>query len=319
MTRIANITRARLTQSFLEPRMWSGRIHSKYQSTLNIQLEEKTHKKRLLTLVPDTFPGIPDSLQLAKTDFDWVMTLPQDTQADFKQDTLSFKDNLGCLKIDRMALEPDRYDQVLSGISVSGSWPANLDRWVQFMDTFQENGAQRDGFSHLPRTSRERAERHLAHFCRALFAYDYEKAESHMLSVVGLGAGLTPTADDRIVGIMALVCAIQWVDQWSVNKREHHAGLTNWGLSSPDSICAGRTTDVSMKYLTCAAEGYFSERLMDLVRAILEGTDQQWPQRARSVASIGATSGCDYLQGITAACRYYPSRKRHLSSERRSM
>ncbi|NLI22460.1 MAG: DUF2877 domain-containing protein [Clostridiales bacterium] len=97
---------------------------------------------------------------------------------------------------------------------------------------------------------------------------------------LGLGPGLTPAFDDLCVGAMAARRALG-------DRR---------AFPLPD---LSRTTEISARYLTLAAEGYFSEPLCDVVAALFGNGDL-----GRSVgrlASVGATSGADMLTGIRLA------------------
>jgi hypothetical protein len=108
------------------------------------------------------------------------------------------------------------------------------------------------------------------------------------LSLVGLGAGLTPAGDDILVGLTAGLRALGderargFADAWA-----RHA--------------IGRTTVVAESFHRYAALGAYSERLHDVLRAILTGPVEAIPAAVESAAAWGATSGLDTLAGILLA------------------
>ncbi len=112
-------------------------------------------------------------------------------------------------------------------------------------------------------------------------------------ALVGNGPGLTPSGDDAIVGLLAVL---------------HRAG--------PIELCARplrlignildallcRTTSVGAHYLRLAIDGHFGEHLTDLVDALgSEGGAS--PERVARVRATGATSGADALVGVVAGLR----------------
>jgi uncharacterized protein DUF2877 len=106
--------------------------------------------------------------------------------------------------------------------------------------------------------------------------------------LVGLGAGLTPAGDDILVGLTA--------------------GLTALGDGRARGFAAawarhaiGRTTFVAESFHRYAAVGAYSERLHDVLRAILTGPLEAIPAAVATAAAWGATSGADTLAGILLA------------------
>jgi hypothetical protein len=108
------------------------------------------------------------------------------------------------------------------------------------------------------------------------------------LSLVGLGAGLTPAGDDVLVGLTA--------------------GLTALGDGRAPGFAAawaghavGRTTVVAETFQRHAAGGAYAERLHDVLEAIVTGQVDAIPAAVRAAAAWGATSGADTLAGILLA------------------
>jgi hypothetical protein len=123
----------------------------------------------------------------------------------------------------------------------------------------------------------------------AAFACGSERAITQAgRELVGLGAGLTPAGDDVLVGLTAGLAAL------GDGRARGFAGA--WARHA-----IGRTTIVAEAFHRHAAIGAYSERLHDVVRAILTGPLDAIPGAVRAGAAWGATSGADTLAGILLA------------------
>lgn len=113
--------------------------------------------------------------------------------------------------------------------------------------------------------------------------------------LIGLGAGLTPSGDDVLVGLMA---------GFEINKTLFHQRLTNQ-ISNLRSLVLshiGKTNRISRKYLRYAAYGYFSTDILDLLKSIGNKESQAVIRNAvQKVVMAGHTSGADTLMGIATA------------------
>ena len=123
-------------------------------------------------------------------------------------------------------------------------------------------------------------------------------------NLVGKGPGLTPLGDDFIVGMAA-------------GMESHEVGnglLANW-LSSIHS----KTTDLSGRALLYAADGWFTEPLIDFVNAIFSIKTESDPTK---LLSIGDTSGTAMaygsLLGIYAGTKF-TSQKQNPGLYKRSL
>ena len=111
-------------------------------------------------------------------------------------------------------------------------------------------------------------------------------------SLVGLGAGLTPSGDDVLVGLTAALTAARSELAGPIARAAADSGM--------------RTTLVARTYLEHAARGEFAERVHDLVAAIAAGDERMvW-----DAMSWGATSGADLSLGVfLGAQASWPSSK----------
>jgi hypothetical protein len=113
-----------------------------------------------------------------------------------------------------------------------------------------------------------------------------------LAKVVGRGPGSTPSGDDVLVGILAVL-------------KSPHSGAA--GARAAESL--GRallpllwtTSDVSGQLLRQAVKGLFSRDVHELVLALLGNpAPQQLRNTVRRVIETGATSGADTCMGLLA-------------------
>jgi hypothetical protein len=113
--------------------------------------------------------------------------------------------------------------------------------------------------------------------------------------IVGLGAGLTPSADDALVGALCLLSAGGTV---AADLREDmRVWLRAEGVAT--------TTDVSLSYLRMAVECAFSAPINRVVGCLTESSSQtELDESVRALGGLGATSGMDSALGIQIACEF---------------
>lgn len=107
-------------------------------------------------------------------------------------------------------------------------------------------------------------------------------------ALVGLGAGLTPSGDDYLVGALAVL------HQVPGGRGRAAAEGIGAGLR-PEQL--GATTAVAAQYLRAAAEARFHHHIAAAARAALTDAAAV-PAAFETVRRIGSTSGADVLLGI---------------------
>ena len=112
-------------------------------------------------------------------------------------------------------------------------------------------------------------------------------------ALVGLGEGLTPSGDDFLVGLLAVL---------------HLTGFLPCRADSPvhAQFCACvrlGTSQLSGEFLRCAFAGHFAEPLAMLVRALCAPEADTWLAHAATLATVGHSSGVDAMVGIALGCR----------------
>lgn len=139
---------------------------------------------------------------------------------------------------------------------------------------------------------------------RAIGASDRRAATAAGRRLVGLGPGLTPSGDDVLAGIEAALHALG----------HPVAGFVEDLLDGIE----GRTTAVSAALLRHAARGEASERVHELLGALLDADDVGVGTAVERAAAWGACSGIDgvtgVLLGLDAACVAHAERGRASSS-----
>jgi hypothetical protein len=123
-------------------------------------------------------------------------------------------------------------------------------------------------------------------------AHDANLLQTVLSGVVGRGPGATPSGDDVLVGVLAVL-------------KSPHSGPA--GARTADLFgrlllpLLPRTTEVSGHLLRQAARGWFSRDLDELVEGLTgSASANELSERARRVCDAGATSGADACEGLLA-------------------
>ena len=109
----------------------------------------------------------------------------------------------------------------------------------------------------------------------------------------GRGAGLTPSGDDVLAGIL-LVCAMDPYCRGAL----------------ADLALAARTTPLSRAFLTWAAAGQSIQPAHALLDAAASGDQTGMRRAAESLAQVGATSGRALVAGVALAATKLPCSQR---------
>jgi hypothetical protein len=122
-------------------------------------------------------------------------------------------------------------------------------------------------------------------------------------SLVGLGAGLTPTGDDFLGGFMAAV-------------RARFGGEFEAGASLLGELCAAveenlaSTGDISASLLRYTIRNYWPEPLLNLADAIAADRQFEALQALEDLCRLGHSSGADIATGFLFGLRALPGRCR---------
>lgn len=121
-----------------------------------------------------------------------------------------------------------------------------------------------------------------------LSSSEEETLYEHMASLIGMGIGLTPTADDFVTGCFSVLLA-------------GHSGCREWvplhGDCWLDSI-KGRTTFLGYEMLRQVLAGKVNQAALDVLHACFCPEAADLEKRVRRLLTLGSTSGTDMLAGM---------------------
>jgi hypothetical protein len=124
---------------------------------------------------------------------------------------------------------------------------------------------------------------------RSLAAGDLAAAIAWAERLIGLGPGLTPSGDDFVTGLAAVIA--------SPGTRMH--ALLPW-VQELVRDSEPRTNVISWTAMHEAAHGRVRESITAVLRAVAAGDPEALRPAARKVIRIGKTSGTDIVTGVQA-------------------
>lgn len=257
-----------------------GVIHSVYRKTINIQFGDY-----LLALQADLSPVSPVSL-ITELDAASMETLPVSPGLKVKVSSgiLSIYGTISVVKFN--FLEADLFESRL----ISKSPQLLRDTLKSVLDHCAAGGFStifapcvvKDEENNLgAELVTTAAKNHLKACSTYMQKADYEKATEELVSLIGLGVGLTPSGDDFLCGVLAGLILTGNSDQrfTSILRERIITNLNN-------------TNDISRTFLQCALSSHFSKPIKDIV----------FPASAEDIhasfEAVGHSSGFDSLCGI---------------------
>jgi hypothetical protein len=124
---------------------------------------------------------------------------------------------------------------------------------------------------------------------------DLDRLEQTSGNLLGLGPGLSPSADDMLVGFMA---GLRWTIN-SLGKNIDRVDAINQAIMQGIE----KTTLLSQQLLIHAARGEVNEMVQSLLEAILAGGPGDVRSVIEKVLKMGETSGVDTTVGILLGIR----------------
>ncbi|KKM60707.1 hypothetical protein LCGC14_1539160 [marine sediment metagenome] len=119
-------------------------------------------------------------------------------------------------------------------------------------------------------------------------SHDIIRITKHL---VGLGPGLTPAADDMLLGLMISMLYISE----NFNKTSIDVKKINKDIIS---IISGRTTIISEEFLREASVGKVNEAVASLMENLLTSRQREVENSVRKLLDLGGTSGTDTVLGV---------------------
>jgi hypothetical protein len=257
-----------------------GLVHSVYRKTINIQFGDY-----LLALQVALSPVSPVSL-ITELDAASMETLPVSPGLKVKASpgTLSIYGSVSVINF--YFLEADLFESKL----ISKSPQLSRDTLKSVLDhsaaegfsTIFTSSCVKDGENNLgAELVTAAATNHLTACNTYMQTADYEKATEELVSLIGLGVGLTPSGDDFLCGVLAGLIL--------TGNSDHPL---NSILKEKIGVNLNNTNDISRTFLRCALLSHFSKPIKDLIiPASVEDIHA-------SFEAVGHSSGFDSLCGI---------------------
>jgi hypothetical protein len=323
---MAQIIAARLADDFNSSAEIIGSIHSKFRTVINVLFTMPLGSNRLVAIITPRINGIPDSITVQEEYFAKISMLPVGSKVSCKDLIVHFDGISEALEGDTRC---HRHSKIIieNSIAETAGLP-NFLRYPEELKDFCVRYSCTDGFSVLSTEKKNDIASDLQCFSKAWLEQDFIKMESILLKHAGRGIGLTPSCDDAFLGIIAVYSGARLYADTPAGRACN--GLKAWrdlahiGSITPfNRLLFNRTTDVSLKYLSCCQEGRFSDAMIDLIMVIFSGTEEDLEPYIKSVSLVGGSSGMDTLFGTEIACRelskskYVDKKINNLRSRRR--
>lgn len=259
-----------LSQQWLMGTRFPYQLHSRFNHAINWMNNEGD----MLTFLSKGLPNAPNTLLIDVENFiDWHLndsvTLQQYPQGLFISSNITLN----------ITSDTQRWLAELPQLSKVNT---NVIRIIdQFLYSYN------DELSGFEQKIYQQLDDNYAALSIALTAHDYDQVTEYARKNIGLGLGLTPSGDDRLVGFL-LGCFIQ--QPIDIDLLE--------ALQKAIEISQDRTNDISYAMLKHARKGRFNEWLVQLSHAIEHDSNDGLEQAISSVFSIGSRSGGDMLKGL---------------------
>ena len=265
-----------------------GLVHSVFDHACNIQLD----KNSLVILISPKLPNYPSAIKL-------------DISEDQKLCSMGFKSGMK-VKVNKEEIKiPDIPISILfTGARVWDSSPlflkptASEEMLYEDIETIWKltlKYGKIDGIASILNKGEKynRYVNFIIDSLKELFigirCYNYNMISETTNHLIGFGPGLTPAADDFLIGLMA---SIYYIGHYFGNQFESLKKITDAIISD----LTGKTTLISEIMLKNGVWARFCEPLRELMISLINGTFVN--EKCLALLNIGGTSGSDCAAGI---------------------
>ncbi len=248
----------------------SGYMHSIFTHSLNIVFDDT-----MITIHGDLNAGIPDSIVVPEDDFKILQNLEPGGSIVYDDKQLLLAKRKFSLNID-----VDNFPSKTNSCSEL-AFDSELISRIRLLED-----------KYFFKYSLPGASEAILSEVLNIFPIDLDRAERLLLPLIGLGQGLTPSVDDALLGVIAVIALL---NASGIDMRQYR--------DFPEMIyrlSKDRTTDVSRKYLRCAVDSRFSLGLNNAVRSLFDAKPFCFSEMSQLIHT-GHTSGIDTLKGILLA------------------
>ena len=265
-----------------------GIVHSVFDHACNIQLEENN----LVTLISPKLPNCPSAIKL-------------DIAEDQKLCSIGFKTGMkSVINKDEIEIPGICISIKLSGAKVWDSSPLflrsniseeMLNKNIEKIRDLTLKCGEIEGVASI--LDGNKVDNNYKNFiinpvkrlAKGISNFDYKEITEASKRLIGLGPGLTPAADDFLLGILASLYYMGYYFGNHLENLKKIAGFIIYDLP-------GRTTFISEIMLRNGMKARFSEPIRDLMLAVIHNTAVQ--DKCLNLLNIGGTSGSDCAAGI---------------------
>ena len=276
---------------------WSGRVIGVYDSSINIEVD-----KEILNIGRSRMPVAPHSIRAEiSDDYNFSENLKNDMTVNFEKICIEIPDACFACELNNAERCPSTMavDKKYLGID---KIKANLS---MLEDILNENASEKGACIYIKELKGFLFENRMIYagtpFSSNFFfrlkelidsaaENDADGICSALKGFIGAGIGLTPSADDIVLGITA------WFSYFSNRSRENWFNAIAEFLSEDGESATTRVSIASLKF---AANGKFSETVNNLLYAVLiSGEQKNIYDEALSLLSHGHSSGAETSMGL---------------------
>jgi hypothetical protein len=265
----------------LQARPFQGRVHSVFDRVVNLERDSGG----LLTLACRALDNAPNTARLGLADF-------RDTGIGVDDIVTGGSDGVRIGHWIAVRFATASAWQARLPAYADGRLPAQLRLARAYLRRHGGAGgmvAARDGGTGFALAWTVMLDQRTRQLLDALSRADFESARPCAVSLLGLGPGLTPSGDDYLVGLFAVL-------------NIDGSPCQGWLNGGTDVLAdaAQLTHAISLAALTEAAGGRVRESIQTLIEALMHGTPESLVDPLHRVLAIGSSSGADLVAGILA-------------------
>lgn len=248
---------------------WQGIIHSCFAKAINVKLDESPH---FISLLSTDLANTPCSIRLSNQHI-------QQLNAHLK-----IGEKLTCHKgVIYLSTSPELFINLLN----TPNWqrPPMIKPIVEYLKINIELLAQHFLiYKHIS----------IQKYIQQLDLIGLQQAQTepqYLAANIGKGQGLTPSADDFLIGILAALFTV----------KPYFPFITSISSAYQQAITQylSQTNDISQHYLQQALIGHFSQPILLLIYQMVNISEQtELNNSIMQCIHIGASSGCDMLAGF---------------------
>lgn len=259
-----------------------GRVEQVFSRAVNIYFPAQ---QRLLTLLCETYDNAPYSSRLALTHFEGLFRSGESVQFQFSGITIGegkWIDTASCQRWQppELQLNTDRFFQI-----PWQRWHDVIRQQLQDHETLFLGQGDNPFYQAI---STQLQQRRLTLINALQSGKNISAAVANM---IGLGIGLTPSADDYLVGLSTVLFI-----------PGHPAEKYKTDFLAALQATNKNTTLLSAITLEAAFEQRYRESLYGLINNIINEPTYFSIQVIANIKNIGSSSGCDMLYGMADAC-----------------